>query len=219
MQAGDKLNFIEPLTLDASEVTVERAQAAQQVFRDLFVKLLVGDEKALLAVKLVQPNGVSTLMEAAWRLDAPDGSYLYVVAYVEDTGEESLPDGVVQIAEHSPAGAIMSSHAYSIEEGRGVTRRDVIIDPKDLETHPVFQHFSFILMYKALAELSMLSQSEWDADREVAESAFSEMQRIEEEGDIVSSMGLNNQPVDAHELQSLAELLADAQPVEAVRPL
>ena len=211
MQAGDRLDFIQPFDVftPVTDQTDTDRQIQIAAFATIMGRLAFDRPDLIEAVQVLEESGFVTIFESSHRLDMADGSYLHILAYGHQD-DEGLIDAGVSVIEHLPDGTQSGGYIYTYDE-KGVRRSTVPpYEPEEPDQYDTTSHFSVIQMYAPRDELDELAQSD---DEETVLDAM--RVRAEHEEDVqVSKMmaeaGFDDRYPHDGELEQLADLVQGA---------
>lgn len=209
MQAGNYIDFIEPFIRRSDLDTLEPSVEVTHAYRAMMLRLFTLHQQYMNVIDIVDMEGVvESHFEVNLKLEAlRDGSYLYIVMYGVSTAEDPFTDVSVNISEHDQEGNAWRSFVYQEHDG-GVYRKDNE-DKESLSSY----HFSYIDYVETYAELLKHRDSEWDAVKKEANDAYLQLINLTENVKLEASVGLNDLPVDEHEINQLRDILFQAQPI------
>jgi hypothetical protein len=207
MQAGDRVEFIEPFDGEWRIRSDMEHMYSRETFRTLYDEMYATfsgvvrkTDKLLTSEKLISRMGQNTLtfVDLPMRVLFEDGSYLYIV----------LDDGSIHVEEHDDSGILGKSHRYDVDKYGRVIRGDCEL----AEWGAIIVHHNRAEVMDSLLGILDLVESEWDRDTEVAGEIFEGLTNDMKNGQLDTRMKFNNQPVSIEELEQLAKLVRSATP-------
>lgn len=213
MQAGDRLSFVEPFSLDdRKEITTGAMTETLRFFLEMCGRLLETHADAVETTEVLEESGFVTVFELSLRVLAEDGSYLHVLVFGHKQASALLDLGV-SVIEHEPTGRYISGYQY-VAEGTEVRRsstRSASSESDDDETDTEVLHFSVIDLYAAREELHDIEQSGDEEARREATETWSGVLEESQFDEWEEEMGFDNQPIDKDELEKVAKVIVSAE--------
>ncbi|MFY9227810.1 MAG: hypothetical protein WAO28_00575 [Candidatus Microsaccharimonas sp.] len=213
MQAGNRLSFVEPFSLEErKEISTGAMTETLRYFLEMCGKLLKTHDEAVDTAEILEESGFVTVFELSLRVPADDGSYLHVLVFGHKQ-ESALLDLGVSLIEHGPKGEYISGYQYIAEgiEVRRSSTRATLPDSEDDSADDRTLHFSVIDLYAAREELHDIQQSEDEEVRLEAADIWSGLVQEAEFDEWEEEMGFDNQPIDKGELEKVAAVIVSAE--------
>ena len=212
MQAGNRLSFVEPFSLEErKEISTGALTETLRFFLETCGKFLEVHIEDVDSVEILEESGFVTVFELSLRVPSDDGSYLHVLVFGHKQ-ESALLDLGVSIIEHGPTGEYIGRYQYiagGLEVRRSSTRA-VTSESDDEIIEDEVVHFSVIDLYAAREELQDIQQSDDEDAKREASDVWSGLVEEAEFDEWEEKMGFDNQPVDKDELEKVATVIASA---------
>lgn len=158
MQAGDRLNFIQPFDpLETEKSSNDAEKERNVVVFSLILKRLVFDRPELVqSFEVLEESGFVTVFEASYRLDLPDGSHLHIVAFGHQD-EAGLLDAGLSVNEHFADGKYNGGYLYEYTADglrRSTNHPDAASDDEeDFDEPGMSDYFSIADIYQSRDQL------------------------------------------------------------------
>ncbi len=204
MQAGDKLKFIDGSdSTQRPPLTDEHYVAARAFLHEICEVLFTRFDTQLRSKTYGTDSDTLVITELPLRLAADDGSYLHVVIFCDDSGNNDVTYNV-SIFEHAESGSYIRGHIYLEGSDDTLTRTDL---PPELgeEGKNVGWHFSALEFYDGVEE-----QAERMAAGEYTEEIDDE-ESFEDVDNELEGLMLEKAAVRLEELYGMAEVLMDVE--------
>lgn len=196
MQASDKLNFLEwigdPRPEPLSDEEVQKAKARFALIKKMLVAMTI--EGAVIAREYPIPDGLITIGEAAYALEFPDYSYLWISyhATLVNGGSDFSLVGIT-VEEHAADDQVVQRHHYFVRDDGPVSRMDVIGPFHTTDRYCQLDEDKYVAYYLSHPDESV----------EVLGEINNEARNTE----LAVAMGYNGQPVGLDEIKSLQGVL------------